>query len=120
MAVDQNSPIIFITLDNSMNAQAVTNAYLESVEQSSPSAYPVYRVVDLRDADTAFANHVSTIRELVRGMAGAAIYPDMWIAFVGKPHMEQPFANLNLPFFASQEAALDYAHTRLADSLISA
>ncbi len=121
MAVQQHgdSPIIFITLDDTMNGQAVANAYLKSIELSTSIAHPVFRVVDLQDAVSSFADHVSTIREIVRGLAGGATYPDMLIAFVGKPHMAQTFADLKVPFFANHEAALGYAHARIADPLMS-
>ncbi len=122
MAVKQHmgEPIIVITLNDQMDTQAVTNAYLESVELAARMAQPGFRLVDIQEAVSSFVEKTHTIREIVRGMAGAATYPDMLIAFVGQPHMAQTFADLNLPFFTNQEAALDYAHARGATTLVKA
>jgi hypothetical protein len=122
MTVNQHGdePIIVITLDDTMNAQAVANAYLESVDLSEHMAQPGFRLVDIQAAGSSFAEKTHAIREIVRGIAGAATYPDMLIAYVGQPHMAQTFAELHLPFFANHEAALDYVHARLADALMKA
>ena len=122
MAVKQHrdEPIIVITLDDTMNAQAVAEAYLESVELSEHMAQPGFRLVDLQDSVSSFVEKTHTIREVVRGLAGAATYPDMLIAFIGQPHMAQTFTDLKLPFFANHEAALTYAHAQFADTLIKA
>jgi hypothetical protein len=122
MAVKQHmdEPIIIITLNDQMDTQAVTKAYLESIDLAAQMSQPGFRLVDLQEAISTFVEKTNTIREIVRGLAGGATYPDMLIAFVGQLHMAQTFADLHLPFFTNHEAALNYAHTRVADTLIKA
>ena len=115
MAVKQHvdEPIVVITLDDQMDEQAVASAYLQSVEMT---AYPVFRLVDIRTATLSHAEKVSSLRELVKGLAGAAVYPEMRMAFLGTPSMTAAFAGSDIPFFASYEDA----HSYVADHRVSA
>jgi len=115
MAVERLSdePIILAGFNDSGDEHAIIGTYMQTVDVAKTIAGPVYRVFDLRQAASTFPTVVSTIQELAKGMTGAAVYPEMAIAFVGQPHMLESHP----AFFTQIEEAIAYAREQIAEGI---
>ncbi len=104
-----SEPIIVMTFDDTRDERQVINLYMQTVKLAEVIDGPVYRVIDLREAPLPAGRVVTLLGEVVRGMAGAAVVPDLAMAFVGNgiPSAYQSFETV--------EAALDYARAQVAE-----
>lgn len=109
-----HEPIIVIQFDDNMDAQAIIDAYAQNVGLAKVFEGRVYRVIDIRAAESSFASVVSTWTEITKSIAGAIIVPTMHSAFVGQAHMTHIFADTGIFFFESMDEAIAHARSEVA------
>jgi hypothetical protein len=121
VSVEQLSgePLILMTIDGNADQPDVVEGYMQSIEQAFTIPGPVYRIVDIQAATHAYQYILTTIQELLKGIYGAAIYPQMAMVFVGTPDMAQTFACANVPFFTQFDDALAHARAQVAEGMMA-
>jgi hypothetical protein len=80
----------------------------------------VYRIADIRTADTDFVDIVKMIKAIRDGLPASSIDPRMHGIFVGQKQFARMYADFvkqmggaPIPIFATMEDALEYAHLQL-------
>ena len=92
-------PIILITVDDNAEKSEIIEAYNKSIELANTISGPVHRIVDLQKAPLSFQYVVTTIQDMIKGLVGAAVYPQLAIAWVITPAMTQLSEMQTVPYF---------------------
>lgn len=95
-----NDPFIVIEFDENVDTAAISAAYAQMLNH--------YPIIDLRAAGANYRQIIRVWKELMQGIAGAAVATQLAATFVGQPHMAEFFENEGLTFFTDREAALSY------------
>ncbi len=104
--------VLILTLTDVMNEQAITEAYILSIAMAQEISGPVYRVFDIRQADSSYQEIVSVLQTIGRGLTGAMIAPEMAAIFVGQKSMQPFFTDtMKMPFVEDMDTALEYARS---------
>jgi hypothetical protein len=104
-----SDPVIVPAFNDTMDERQVIDTYMQTVELAEAIDGPVYRVIDLREAQQSAERIVATLGELVRGLSGATVTPNLTAVFAGYDVQSQ------YQSFDTLEEALDYAHTQVAE-----
>lgn len=105
----EGETIIQVTFSEGMSDQQIVDAYMDSVQMAcaEPVTQPVYRVFDVRQAESRAATVIGMIAEMTRGLVGATGLPQTNLVIVAQPSFVIP---TSMPLFHSYDAAL--AHIR--------
>ncbi len=106
--------IVITVIDADSDPEYMESLYLSSIDLATSIDGPVYRIVDLRQAQHNFDLAVSTIRQVVSGIAGCSITPDLAITFVGVEHMADTFTGRQDAFFVNMADALAYVRSEMS------
>jgi hypothetical protein len=109
--------IIVATFRGKISDQDMVECVTQAAELSGESQRSLFRVVDLGNTGTAYAEIVSAILELTRGDVGAAVMPETTYLFVGKPQMGSYFAERRLQFFTDVSQAVSCIHAEQSELL---
>ena len=110
-------PIILMTVDDNADKSAVVEAYNESIELANTISGPVYRIIDLQKAPLSYQYIMTAIQDMVKGLVGAAVYPQMAIAWVGNPDMTETSGMRAGTFFTHFEDALAHTRAQIAEGI---
>lgn len=100
-------PVILVTFAEGMTNHEIIKTYLDSVQMAcdGPGTQPIYRVMDVRQAQNRATPIVAMIGEMNKGLAGAVVHPAIKMVVVGQPSL----VNLtSMSLFQSLEAALSH------------
>jgi len=98
-----DEPIILLTLEGVVTANALRDGYLHSIRMAQNSH--VYRIIDMRDVQ----NHedvIETIQAILQAITGVPLDPEMRVLFVGQPWMADGLMGMYAPFFDHVEEAV--------------
>ena len=110
-----HEPVVWITLDDAVDKNDVIQAYLQSIDLAMTIPGLVYRIVDLRHAPYCYHNIIAAIQEIVTGLTGAAVHPQLAIAFLGTREMVLRDHIPDIAIFSKRDAALaSFAYLRRA------
>jgi hypothetical protein len=101
-----------MALDDNMGKVDVVDAYLESISLACAEDLtgPVYRIIDLRKAPARYEQFAALLQEWTKGIAGASVYPETYMVFVGQPYM----ADVGIQsFFDKLDTALKYTRSQM-------
>jgi hypothetical protein len=112
-----DAPIILMTVVDPVDDHDVITAYMQSIDLANSMSDCAYRVVDLRQAADCYQQVINTIRDTVKSLAGAVVYPQMNIAFVGISDMQKTVDASEVLFFTQMDDALIQAGALAADLL---
>lgn len=112
-----NEPILVAVLTGLVDVPIMEELFRRSAELMQEFDGPVYRITDVREADSNFAEMMGVIQGASKGQPGSTTDPRVHAVFVGNNqwvqmirtalHLKQ-FGGLNLPMFLTEEDALDY------------
>ena len=110
-------PIILITVDDNADKGDIVEAYNESIELANTISEPVYRIIDLQKAPLSYQYVMTTIQDMVKGLVGAAVYPQLAIAWVGNPDMTENANMLAVSFFTHFAGAIAHARAQATEAI---
>ena len=101
--------VIQVTFSEGMSDQQIVDAFMDSVQMAcaEPHGQTVYRVFDVRQAESRAATVVGMIAEMTRGLVGATVHPQTNLVIVAQPSFVNP---TSMRVFNSTEAALAHIH----------
>lgn len=118
-----DKPILIATYIDSIDLEAVEELYQRSAEFYQQWNRPIYRIVDVRQANTTFAELIAIVKTSSQGKPGSTTDPNVHVIFVGYNswiqlfrdalQLEQ-FGQKELPLFLEIEDALAYAEAQSA------
>jgi hypothetical protein len=118
-----DEPIIIATFEGHIDLDTVRNMFIETAVIFSKFEGDVYRIADIREADTDFVDIVKMIKAIREGLPASSIDPRVHGIFVGQKQFARLYADFirqmggaPIPIFAMMEDALAYAHLQLQDS----
>lgn len=112
-----NEPILQITFSGAVDAKLVTDTWLRAAEQAQLAGGPLYWLVDVRAASAGVVT--STIKEIVMGLAGAAVMPHLNMAIIAQPQTQADPAWATPPagWFTDYDAALNHARAQIVEAV---
>ncbi len=115
-----NEPIVVVTFEGHIDLETVRNMFVETAAIFAKFEGGVYRIADIRAADTDFVDIVKMIKAIRDGLPASSIDPRMHGIFVGQKQFARMYADFvkqmggaPIPIFATMEDALEYAHLQL-------
>ncbi len=110
-------PVVIAVLEGQVNVPVIQEMYRRSAELCEGIEGPIFRITDVREVTTSFAEMLGVIREASKGTPGSTTDPRFHPVFVGnnqwvrlvRDAMSQPqFGGINMPLFTSREDAMLY------------
>lgn len=115
-----DEPIIVVTFEGHIDLDTVRNMFVETAALFAKFEGDVYRIADIREADTDFVDIVKMIKAIREGLPASSIDPRMHGIFVGRNQFARMYADFMkqmgskpIPIFVTMEDALEYAHLQL-------
>ena len=115
-----DEPIIIVTFEGHIDLDTVRNMFIETASIFAKFDGDVYRIADIRTADTDFVDIVKMIKAIREGLPASSIDPRMHGIFVGRNQFARMYADFMkqmgskpIPIFVTMEDALEYAHLQL-------
>ncbi len=115
-----NEPIVVVTFEGHIDLETVRNVFIETAAIFAKFEGDVYRIADIRTADTNFVDIVKMIKAIREGLPASSIDPRIHGIFVGQNQFARMYADMTkqmggtpIPIFATMEDALEYAHLQL-------
>lgn len=110
-----NEPVLFLTFSGEADTQLVSDTYLKAVELAQAAGGALYWLVDVRNAGQSASLIASVMKQIVMGMVGASVMPQMNMAFIAQPNT-QTDPSWSIPpagWFTDEVAALHHAHAQM-------
>ena len=115
-----DEPIVIVTFEGHVDLETVRNMFVETAVIFAKFEGNVYRIADIRTADTDFVDIIKMIKAIRDGLPASSIDPRMHGIFVGQKQFARMYADFikqmggaPIPIFATMEDALEYAHLQL-------
>ena len=115
-----DEPIVVVTFEGHIDLETVRNMFVETAIVFAKFEGNVYRIADIRTADTDFVDIVKMIKAIREGLPASSIDPRVHGIFVGQNQFARMYADMTkqmggipIPMFATMEDALEYAHLQL-------
>ena len=115
-----DEPIIVVTFEGHIDVDILRNMFIETAGIIAQFEGNVYRIADIRTADTDFIDIVKMIKAIREGLPASSIDPRVHGIFVGQKQAARLYADFvkqiggaPIPIFATMEDALEYAHLQL-------
>ncbi len=108
-----NESIIVFTFSDEVSKSAIFAAYAQSIELARTLAGPVYRIYDLRQAQSNYVTIATALIQCIQDATGAKIYPSLAAVFVGTSTMQSWFDETVAVVFTSMEAAVSFARLQV-------
>ena len=115
-----DEPIVIVTFEGHIDLDTVRNMFIETAAIFAKFEGDVYRIADIRTADTDFVDIVKMIKAIRDGLPASSIDPRMHGIFVGRNQFARMYADFMkqmgskpIPIFVTMEDALEYAHLQL-------
>ncbi len=115
-------PVVIAVLEGQVNIPTIQEMYRRSAELCEGMDGPIFRITDVREVTTSFAEMLGVIREASKGTPGSTTDPRFHPVFVGnnqwvrlvRDALRQPqFGGVNMPLFTSREEAMVYIMDQL-------
>ncbi len=115
-------PVICVVFHEALTLEGVQYVFQKSTELTQGMPAPIYRISDIRKAQTSFAEMLKILQAARGGRAGSPTDPRIRQLFVGSNQwinmarnvMEQPqFGGVQIPIFASMDDAIAYVRADL-------
>ena len=110
-----DEPIIIVTFEGHIDLDTVRNMFIETASIFAKFDGDVYRIADIRTADTDFVDIVKMIKAIREGLPASSIDPRMHGIFVGRNQFARMYADFMkqmgskpIPIFVTMEDALEY------------
>ena len=119
-----DKPIIVVSVVGHFNVEMARAIYAKIAEIAATLEGPIYRITDIREERTSFADIIGVIKEASKGTAGSTTDPRIKNVFVGNEKMARvardvlrtSMGGVSMPMFGSMEHALTHIHNELAQN----
>ena len=108
-------PIIVVTFEGHIDVETVRNMFIETAAIFAKFEGNVYRIADIRTADTDFVDIVKMIKAIRDGLPASSIDPRVHGIFVGQKQFARTYADFikqmggtPIPIFAEMEDAMQF------------
>jgi len=118
----ENEPIIVVTIIGYLDIAMARAIYARIAEIAATLQGPIYRITDVRQEHTTFAEIIGVIKEASKSTAGSTSDPRIKNVFVGNEKMARVardvlrtmMGGVSMPMFATMEDALTHIHNELS------
>ena len=115
-----DEPIVVVTFEGHIDLDTVRKVFIETDVLFAKFEGDVYRIGDIRAAETDFVDIVKMIKAIREGLPASSIDPRMHGIFVGQNQFARMYADFMkqmggapIPIFVTMEDALEYAHLQM-------
>lgn len=110
-----NEPVLFLTFSDEADTQLISDTYLQALELAQSAGGALYWLVDVRNAGQSAPLIASALKQIVMGMVGASVMPQMNMAFIAQPGTQIDLAWTG--WFTDEVAALHHARAQIVGVL---
>ena len=115
-----DEPIVIVTFEGHIDLDTVRKVFIETGVLFAKFEGDVYRIADIRAAETDFVDIVKMIKAIREGLPASSIDPRIQGIFVGQNQFARMYADFMkqmggapIPIFVTMEDALEYAHLQM-------
>jgi len=115
-----DKPIIVVSVVGHFNVEMARAIYAKIAEIAATIEGPIYRITDIREERTSFADIIGVIKEASTGAAGSTTDPRIKNVFVGDERMARVARDalvrqtgVPMPMFAKMEDAFAHINNEL-------
>jgi hypothetical protein len=94
-----SEPIVIVTIVGLVNVEGMRDIYLQIAEILEAIDPPLYRITDVREQETSFAEMIEIVKEAGKGLPGTTTDPRIRNSFVGR----HKFAMLARDFYRNSD-----------------
>ena len=114
-----NEPVLFLTFSGEADTHLISDTYLRALELAQSADSVLYWLVDVRNTGQSAPLIAAALKQILMGMVGASVMPQMNMAFIAQPGAQLDLAWKIPPagWFTEDSAALNHARAQIAGVL---